>query len=71
MYPGRPMPWRLPAIPACFSVRGRPRGVTLAELITLLVVLAVLVAVAVPGISPVLLHYRLRWATWQLGVTAG
>jgi Tfp pilus assembly protein FimT len=37
------------------------------ELLTLLVVLIILAAIAVPGMSPVVQRYRLRGAAWQLG----
>ncbi|MBI2001903.1 MAG: hypothetical protein HYS69_12080, partial [candidate division NC10 bacterium] len=36
------------------------------ELITLVVLLAILVAIAIPNMSPVVLNYRLRGAAWQL-----
>jgi type IV fimbrial biogenesis protein FimT len=42
------------------------RGVTLVELITIGVVLAILAAFAIPGFSPVVLQYRLRGAAWQV-----
>ncbi len=42
------------------------RGVTIVELITIGAVLAILVAFAIPGFSPVLLHYRVRGAAWQV-----
>lgn len=47
------------------QVRGR-RGATAVELITLVVLLAILVAIAIPNMSPVVLNYRLRGAAWQL-----
>lgn len=43
-----------------------PRGVTAVELITIVVLLVILAAFAVPGISPVVLRYRLRGAAWQV-----
>ena len=43
------------------------RGATVVELITLVVLLAILVAIAIPNMSPVVLNYRLRGAAWQLG----
>ena len=43
------------------------RGATVVELITLVVLLAILVAIAIPNMSPVVLGYRLRGAAWQLG----
>ena len=42
------------------------RGVTIVELITVGAVLAILAAFAIPGFSPVLLHYRVRGAAWQV-----
>ena len=42
------------------------RGVTIVELITIGAVLAILAAFAIPGFSPVLLHYRVRGAAWQV-----
>lgn len=48
------------------ALQARPRGVSAVELITLLAVLAILVAISVPWMSPVILHYRLRGAAWQL-----
>ncbi len=44
-----------------------PRGATVVELITLVVLLAILVAIAIPNMSPVVLNFRLRGAAWQLG----
>ena len=43
------------------------RGTTAVELITLVVLLAILVAIAIPNMSPVVLNFRLRGAAWQLG----
>jgi type IV fimbrial biogenesis protein FimT len=43
------------------------RGATVVELITLVVLLAILAAIAIPNMSPVVLNYRLRGAAWQLG----
>ncbi len=51
------------------SVRDWPtrrRGATIVELLTVLVLLVILAAIAIPGISPVVLRYRLRGAAWQL-----
>ncbi len=42
------------------------RGVTALELVTIVVVCVILGAIAVPGMSPVVLRYRLRGAAWQL-----
>ena len=42
------------------------RGVTIVELITIGAVLVILAAFAIPGFSPVLLHYRVRGAAWQV-----
>ncbi len=44
-----------------------PRGVTAVELLILVVLLIILAAFAIPGISPVVLNLRLRGAAWQLG----
>ena len=48
------------------SQRRQGRGATLIELLTLVVVLVILAAFAIPGMSPVVLHYRLRGAAWQV-----
>jgi len=45
---------------------GGCRGVTIVELITIGAVMAILAAFAIPGFSPVLLHYRVRGAAWQV-----
>ena len=42
------------------------RGLTIVELLTLVVLLAILAAFAIPGMSPVILRHRLRGAAWQL-----
>jgi Tfp pilus assembly protein FimT len=42
------------------------RGVTALELVTIVVVCVILGAIAVPGMSPVVLSYRLRGAAWQV-----
>jgi len=42
------------------------RGVTLVELLTLVALLIVLAALAIPTISPIVLRYRVRGATWQV-----
>jgi Tfp pilus assembly protein FimT len=42
------------------------RGATVVELLTVLVLLVILAAIAIPNISPVVLRYRLRGAAWQL-----
>ncbi len=44
----------------------RCRGVTVVELITLLVTVMILAAIAIPGMSPVVLRSRVRGAAWQL-----
>ncbi len=45
----------------------RPRGVTVIELLILVVLLVILAAFAIPGMSPVVLNLRLRGAAWQVG----
>ncbi len=45
----------------------RPRGITAVELLILVVLLVILAAFAIPGMSPVVLNMRLRGAAWQLG----
>ena len=42
------------------------RGVTAVELIILVCLLVILAAIAIPGMSPVVLSGRLRGAAWQL-----
>ena len=42
------------------------RGVTIIELLTLVFLLAILVAIAIPGTNPVTLNLRLRGAAWQV-----
>lgn len=42
------------------------RGVSLIELIAIGFLLAILVAIAIPGMSPVMLNLRLRGAAWQV-----
>jgi Tfp pilus assembly protein FimT len=42
------------------------RGLSIVELLTLIVLLAILTAFAIPGMSPVILRHRLRGAAWQL-----
>ncbi len=37
------------------------------ELLTLVVLVGILTAIAIPNVSPVVLRYRLRGAAWQLG----
>ncbi len=44
----------------------RPRGVTAVELLTLVVLLVILAAFAIPSMSPVVLNTRLKGAAWQL-----
>jgi len=39
---------------------------TLVELITLLVLLLILAAFAIPSVSPIVLRYRVRGAAWQV-----
>ena len=45
---------------------GRCRGVTLLDLVTLVALLVVLAALAIPTISPIVLRYRVRGAAWQV-----
>jgi Tfp pilus assembly protein FimT len=40
--------------------------VTAIELVTLVVLLVIIAALAIPGMSPVVLRYRLRGAAWQV-----
>ena len=49
-----------------FRCRKPGRGLTIVELLTLIVVVAILAAFAIPGMSPVVLRHRLRGAAWQL-----
>ncbi|MEI8188856.1 MAG: GspH/FimT family pseudopilin [candidate division NC10 bacterium] len=42
------------------------RGVTAVELITIVFLLVILGAIAIPLFTPVILNYRLRGAAWQL-----
>ena len=42
------------------------RGVTAVELITIVFLLVILGAIAIPGFTPVILNYRLRGAAWQV-----
>lgn len=44
----------------------RWRGVTAVELLTIVFLLVLLAAFAIPSMSPVVLRYRLRGAAWQL-----
>ena len=45
---------------------GGYRGMTVVELVTVVVLLIILAAIAIPSISPVVLRYRLRGAAWQV-----
>jgi len=45
---------------------GRCRGVTILELVTLVALLIILAALAIPTISPIVLRSRLRGAAWQV-----
>jgi len=45
---------------------GGCRGATAVELLTLVVLLSVLAAFAIPGINPIVLRSRLRGAAWQV-----
>lgn len=42
------------------------RGTTALELITIVFLLVILSAIAIPGFTPVILNYRLRGAAWQV-----
>ncbi len=42
------------------------RGVTALELVTIIVLCVIIAAIAIPGMSPVVLNYRLRGAAWQV-----
>ncbi|HSB70593.1 MAG TPA: GspH/FimT family pseudopilin [Candidatus Methylomirabilis sp.] len=44
----------------------KARGMTVVELLTLMVVVVMLAAFAIPGMSPVILRQRLRGAAWQV-----
>ena len=46
--------------------RRKARGMTAVELITLMVLLVILAAFAIPSMSPVVLRQRLSGAAWQL-----
>jgi Tfp pilus assembly protein FimT len=46
--------------------RRPPGGATAVELIILVMVVALLAVLAIPGISPVVQHHRLRGAAWQV-----
>jgi len=46
--------------------RGGGRGVTALELLTIIVLMVIIGAVAIPSMSPVVLGYRLRGAAWQM-----
>lgn len=48
------------------SGRRGGRGATALELITIVFLLVVLSAIAIPGFTPVILNYRLRGAAWQV-----
>ena len=48
------------------SGRHDGRGVTAVELITIVFLLVILGAIAIPGFTPVILNYRLRGAAWQV-----
>lgn len=48
------------------SGRGGGRGVTAVELITIVFLLVILGAIAIPLFTPVILNYRLRGSAWQL-----
>lgn len=54
-------------LPKNVSIRvKRPRGVTLIELVMLSIVIAILAAIAIPNMSPVVQRFRLRGAAWQV-----
>ncbi len=46
--------------------RARCGGVTIVEVVSLVALLVVLAAVAIPTISPIVLRYRVRGAAWQV-----
>ena len=48
------------------SGRHDGRGTTALELITIVFLLVILSAIAIPGFTPVILNYRLRGAAWQV-----
>ena len=50
-----------------FELRRKARGMTAVELITVMVLLVILAAFAIPALSPVVLRQRLTGAAWQLG----
>ena len=54
------VPRRIPLL------RAPCRGVTLVEMVTLVALLVVLAALAIPTISPIVLRYRVRGAAWQV-----
>jgi len=54
-------PWKRVRCPGT-----RQRGATVVELLTVIVLLVILAAIAIPNMSPVVLRYRLRGAAWQL-----
>lgn len=65
MYSSHPMAGSSP--PKNARLRGRRRrGATALELTLVIALLAILVAIAIPGMSPVVQNYRLRGAAWQL-----
>jgi Tfp pilus assembly protein FimT len=47
--------------------RGKASGMTAVELLTVVMLLIILAAFAIPNISPVVLRQRLSGAAWQLG----
>ena len=54
-------------VPRRTPLRAGPcRGVTVVELLTLVALLVVLAALAIPTISPIVLRYRVRGAAWQV-----
>ena len=62
----RPMIARL-CVPRRVPLRaGSCRGLTVVELLTLVALLVVLAALAIPTISPIVLRYRVRGAAWQV-----
>ena len=42
------------------------RGVTALELVTIVALCVIIGAIAIPGMSPVVLSHRLRGAAWQV-----
>ncbi len=65
MRSSHPMAGSLPPTKPWLQAKRR-LGATTLELTLLVVLLAILTAIAIPGMSPVVQRYRLRGAAWQL-----